>query len=370
MYHHQIIRTLCIVGILFCVGFMSQNGNAAEFSWNGFASLHGTKALQGDIYDSGLAPSNGQPSFIDGSLLGLNIRADMDEEWAMIVQLLASGDWKVQADWFYLIYNPVEGLNLKLGRQIFPMWLVSEFIDVGFTYPWRQPSNLVYTIAPFKSFNGVSVDYRYALSSEISLTSSLFGGNEKITFATTSPVVSTIVDANNLIGATLTLDGDGWRVRGAVARLHAKISTYTGTVIAGQPLVLTDTTDVSMYTLGARYDKNNVVAYAEYGTSRGSNSTTAFTGQPFLDYISGTHATLGYRIKEFLPFYSIAYGDWKLGFPGSTGTAVQQTIGLNYQASESVVVKALYDSQRSPDGLQLSRPGIAETISLGADVVF
>ncbi|MBI4406147.1 MAG: hypothetical protein HY537_18455 [Deltaproteobacteria bacterium] len=363
--------------------FVSNESYGVEFSWNGFGSLYAIQPLQSDIYLT-QPETLGHTNFVDGSHLGLNVASDLGAGWSARLQLLASGetlpvgsrpDWKLTADWFYVTYNPFEGLKLSVGRQIFPNWLVSEVIDVGFLYPWRKPPRLVYSIAPFKSFNGLQVEYRHLLGGGLSVIGSLFGGNEKMS-ATLSDGTEVHIDINNLVGATVVLEGDGWKVRGMLARKeeqgHAATGLFSVSGPIGRPILSDNSAHTIACTLGGRYDKNNIVAYAEGGIKRGSNSTiVANTGQPFLHSQTGGYGSVGYRLGKFLPWLMYAYGDWTLGIAGGNGKAQVKSVGVDYRLADSVVLKAQLDNQISEnDTMGLSRTGTANTISVGLDAIF
>lgn len=58
--------------------------------------------------------------------------------------------------------------------------MVSEFIDVGYMYPWIETPHSVYELSPFKSLNGIAADYSFMVSDSMKLPVTLFGGNETI----------------------------------------------------------------------------------------------------------------------------------------------------------------------------------------------
>ncbi|WP_198097176.1 hypothetical protein, partial [Clostridioides difficile] len=69
------------------------------------------------------------------------------------------GNYNVQADWLFLTYRPNDELKFRGGRQIAPIFLYSEQVDVGYTYlPTRLPYE-VYGTVPVKSVTGVGVIY-------------------------------------------------------------------------------------------------------------------------------------------------------------------------------------------------------------------
>jgi hypothetical protein len=359
---------------------------AANLQWNGFGNIHAIKPLQSDIYQALPESTSGRFNFTDATLLGLNLRADLGDGWSVVTQLVTGGtnipvlntfpDWKPRADWFYVAYQPFERLTLKFGRQICPIWLTSEFFNVGFTYPWMSPPVNVYGVALFRSFNGVSVEYRQKLASDLYLTGTLYGGSEKLTrVAGAAPQAN--VEVNNLLGSTLTLDGDGWRIRASAARAQVYTSLISGVITVagttGTPLVLNNVAPLLIkLTLGARYDKNRIVAYGEYGMFHSYDSSiVAVTRTPFLYSMRAGYGAAGYRFGKFLPWYMFSSGDWNMGIPNTNGMTNFHSLGLNYQASNNIITKLQFDRQTAiGDADGLSRVGTADKISAGISVVF
>jgi hypothetical protein len=379
------MHRLAIAGGLLALVGAAAPARGADLSWNGFASFYGVVPLQRDIYVDSPDRTQGRVDFTDGTRLGLNLRAELGQGWTAAVQLLASSwtlpglyyqsDWRPRADWFYVVYNPIDGLNFRVGRQIFPNWLGSEYIDAGFIYPWRRPPSLVYLAAPLKSFNGISADYRGGVGADLDLTASLFGGNERIREDFNDAQVS--VSADNVVGGTLSLDGEGWRVRTMLSRLQASATVDFGLVgvsgPVGSPILTTVSSDlVTLFTLGARYDRGGLVAYGELGLMRGLGSTIVpTTGQPFLDHLEGGYLAIGHHLGRFLPWLMVTRADWKLGFNGNNGIANVYSAGLDYRATSFAALKLHFDHQISEgDSLGLNQPGTADTVSAGVDIIF
>ena len=121
-----------------------------QLIWHGFLT---TGAAATDSRDAYLTDQKytQRPSVIGESRLGLNLQVAPDPKWRLAAQLVAQsakGEDAVKADWYFATYLPFEGLKIKMGRQILPLWMISEYIDVGRAYPWVRPPQEVYALNP------------------------------------------------------------------------------------------------------------------------------------------------------------------------------------------------------------------------------
>jgi hypothetical protein len=356
---------------------------AIDLNLNGFASVHGLAPLNDENY---LPTTDARVDFVGGTRFGVNLRADIDPKWTLMSQILATGqdpprasanaDWKLRTDWIYVTFAATDSLVFRFGRQLYPNYLVSEFIDASFAYPWREPPFAVYGLSPFKSFNGASAEYHFDLGGAKSWSAMIYGGNEKIT--KTFGAADASFNINHMFGTTLTLEGDGWRVRGMVGResidavIDVGLVTVTGPV--GTPYYShVAAPSVLAASLGGRYDRNQIVLYGEYGY-RGTDQGTpeAGTGKRFFRRLAGYYGTAGYRLGSFLPRYTYGHADWRLGISSTDGILNTHNFGLNYQVNPWIVAKAEYSWQKAEGGTvtRLQRTGIARTASLGIDLIF
>lgn len=378
------------ISLLFC-SFLALTAfaprvEAIGLDWNGFASVYGLFPLSKKNYPLGPGwETTGKPEFLNVSKFGLNLRSDLSPELAVIGQILAASasaaraggvaDWKLTVDWAHLLYNPVDPFTIRAGRQLYPAWLVSDFIDVGFAYPWRQPPIPVYDVLPFKSFTGLSAAYRFDLGSDLALTSSIFGGNGHQDLFSRSSGLAAAVDIEDFLGAVTSLDGDGWRLRAMAARVTDKVTSTVNSTVTGAPTAVlsSGSPGQKIFSVGGRYDKGKVLLYSEFaykGTRRGT--LDAATGTKLIRKMMGYYGTAGYRIGRFLPRYTYSYGNWLMGFAGGNAKLKGHNFGVNFAAGSNIVLKAEYDILRSDKGalLRMSRAGTVRSVSFGADVVF
>ncbi|MCG8315327.1 MAG: hypothetical protein MI976_19120 [Pseudomonadales bacterium] len=102
-------------------------------------------------------------SFSDETVTGLQIDVKSSEDLSMSMQLKAGGlEESVGLEWGYLEYAFAPDLKVRAGRLRAPGFMLSEYRDVGYAYPWVQVPNEVYGWLPFNRFEGI--DLRYWMS--------------------------------------------------------------------------------------------------------------------------------------------------------------------------------------------------------------
>lgn len=161
-----------------------------------FISLPAYGADHGELYINsfltlGVAVTDADETYYDGidkvpkldgrdTKIGLNIFGALDDFWQASAQFTARNivdNYALHADWAFLQYQPSEEWELRVGRQMFPMWIMSEFIDVGRAYPWVRPPEEVYDVFPIKSMSGITFAWNSADKFEaMQLSAQAFAG--------------------------------------------------------------------------------------------------------------------------------------------------------------------------------------------------
>lgn len=102
-----------------------------------------------------------QFSLTEDSLVGLQAELEFTDKLSVTAQLLGhSGDDRDSGvEWFYVTYEPIEKLQIKLGRMRTPFFSLSDVIDVGFAYPYVMPPQQVYNGFLFDQYDGVNLAY-------------------------------------------------------------------------------------------------------------------------------------------------------------------------------------------------------------------
>jgi len=277
---------------------------------NGFLSVVGTQVVNDTdtSYNHGMAESEFNIDTYENRL-GIQIAADISENIKATAQLLARGgnqyNYNIEVDWAYVDMRATKNLNFHVGKYKIPQLLVSDYSDVGFAYPWVRPPQEVYGINPLISLSGLSILYSIPISSS-KLNFRLFYGDGTHQIF----IPSRTIDATNsfLPPEAKLSKTDLYRIKtkGAwggeinwvsnsftfhVSRMETTIALANSPEIEGR--------EGSFTSLGFTMDWNDLVIYAE-AISRDAKDPIP---RMFPDQYGG-YATLGYRIKSFMPYYT------------------------------------------------------------------
>ena len=319
-----------------------QNASLADkVQFNGFIS----GAYISSDNDAGYNNADSSANFSEDSKLGLQGTFNISDNTQAVLQLMMRGkyDWEVEAEWAYLSHRFDNGVKIRGGKLRVPLFMYSDYLDVGYAQPFARPPQEVYGTIPFSSYTGAGVSYDVEYD-DSTLTMQAFGGE--------SDVKNSAVELSNLMGANVSWTDEIWTLRAvyAQAKLDGPIvSEVTVPLAAGvntqanyTVLELNDEKG-SFVGVGASYDNGEVIAITEWTRSEIDNA--------YPDTDSG-YLTLGDRIKEFTPYATVAYmktqdNDERL--PLSTATAIQMvafnaermaySIGLRWDAIDNVAIK-------------------------------
>ncbi|MDH0142701.1 hypothetical protein [Aquipseudomonas alcaligenes] len=257
----------------------------------------------------------------------------------------AYGDeWKANLEWAYLSWQSTDNLMMRFGRLRTPVYMYSESIDVGFSYPWLRLPDEVYSQVQLSNYEGADIVYNLPLSFA-TLSFQLAGGIAKNRDYYIYDEEFDI-DYDNVFGSSVSLatnDFGTFRVGYVEADIDTEIAG-SFTDIFGNPgtatLLSLDKDKGKFTSIGYQYDNGTWLTANEW-TSRviendGSNSTDSF-------YLMG-----GRRFGDFLAHVTYAQLDEDEGRQSSW------TLGLNYNILPTVVLKGEYkrvDTSGGYDGV-------------------
>ncbi|WNJ97918.1 hypothetical protein RND59_17515 [Vibrio ruber] len=99
------------------------------------------------------------------TLLGLQTSYHFNSSLSATVQGIArtqrSSDEPL-INWAYLSYQPGDNLLLKIGRLQTPFFVLSDVLDVGYTYPWISAPQQVYKSWLFPTYHGIDLAWGHA----------------------------------------------------------------------------------------------------------------------------------------------------------------------------------------------------------------
>jgi len=321
--------------------------NALEVDISGYASFAATKADAQDtsgnnvIYNNGLAGDNVQFDTAD-SILGLQFSASVSDNIDMTVVLNANGaagsNYEVTADWAYATYRFSDELSLRMGKYKGSFYMVSDYQDVGYAYPWVRPPQEVYSTNPIKALSGLNLVYQSSLG-DMTLLTELYAGSGThnayylpIVADTPTPNglgnsalkgTTTSFETPNSAGINVSLSGDVGTFRVGYYSTDVNSSTFGITEQKGE-----------FFGVGFNMDWNNLVIYSEY-VDRDTAPTLAGAFPDQKAY----YATFGYRVGKYLPYVTGA--KIEKGKDASTFAQEQSSValGMRYEVSDTSALK-------------------------------
>jgi hypothetical protein len=323
---------------------------AMDLSWNGFGSTYYGQAMNRNLRPVGLDDTH--VNFTEFSLFGLNLAAAINEDFTFAAQLVALGSpsgttdkFGLMAQWAFANYQPTENTSVRVGRQLYPTLIASEYVRVGYLLPFRQIPYSSFATAPFTRFDGVSVNQKWATGfGDFKLGA--FGGKPLLDIAVPAST-GLAFNLSDLIGLVAELNGDGWRV-------HAQASRFLSELTMGTPLPASHLVGhTQSYTVGYRYDKHSLVSWSEF-TFQTTPDGSPVNGGKYVGVGRAFYWLGGYRIGKFMPRYTYSQASNQFNILSATGYAngkeTTHTLGLNYQAGSQAVIKVEYERIFIPAG--------------------
>jgi len=327
---------------------LSQQVNAVEF--DGF--LTAGFAMHDQDAGTYLDTVTDDIRFDNDSKFGLQVTADVAENMQAVAQILASGsdeNFDMDVEWAYLDWSLNDTVSLRGGKVKEPVFLISDYIEVGYAYPWIRPPQEVYRNNPITTINGMQALIQTDVGG-MGLTVQPYLGtnNEEVPG---QPGLT--FDASNFYGAAIQLASRSFTFQISYLTTDVAVSGSTGLVSsAGQPATFSAPVPFSsegtatLTSAGFSTDINNFVLYTEYVT-RDIEAETAVPMDSLFPDQDAWYVTFGYRMGKFLPHLTVANSE-ATPLPGaSPGQAtpapgVSQdsiTLGMRYEINDSAAFK-------------------------------
>ncbi|MDH5601418.1 MAG: hypothetical protein OEY78_08965 [Gammaproteobacteria bacterium] len=318
----------------------------AEIDISGYASF---KAIansndQKVSYYNGLGPEGEVNTDSRESNIGIQFSTDISSKMDMTVVMSARGGpaqkYNFETEWAYANYKFNDDVSLRIGKVKGPFYMVSDYKDVGYAYPWASVPDEVYSTNPIRSVNGLDLVYQKTIN-DVTYLGELYYGNGTNSSYMLPTAVNDINTAFSLTGTPFaytatskvdfkTHDMIGFNASVAFEGMSFRIGYFDTKVDAfGQKDL-----DGSFGGIGMTIDKNNFVVYAEYIV----RDTGPGLEMAFPDAKAG-YLTLGYRMGDFLPYITGAAigegADKSIYAPKQTST----TLGLRYEMDDAAAFK-------------------------------
>ncbi|WP_076537475.1 porin [Shewanella sp. UCD-KL21] len=310
-----------------------QTANLADkFNFNGFISVGYLSANNSAGYNNATTSAN----FEEDSKLGFQGTFNISDQTQAVMQLMMRGenDWDVEAEWAYISHRFDNGIQARAGKLRVPLFMYSDYLDIGYAQPFARPPLEVYGQIPFSSYTGGDISYDVEFD-DSTLTLQGFGGQSE------AEEDVALLDFSNLVGANLSWTDLTWTLRAVYgqASLEGYLKDETGSPIMG-----IDDEKATFTGVGASYDNGSFLAATEW---------TAVKVDGLLADTESAYLTVGYRIESFTPYVTVAYlkttdEDFRSALPPQIGVPLglalnrertAYSLGLRWDAIDNVALK-------------------------------
>jgi hypothetical protein len=320
-------------------------------------------------------------------------------------------DFGGELAWAFLKGKVNDNLSVRVGRMGLPVFLISDYRNVGYANTMLRPPAEVYAQVPLNSIDGIDATWQQSFG-DTSLSAQLAFGRTHNPIATSTATVH--VDGTSLVALNLVAEhgpvtlrfgrADGKLTVNDSASLNSLLGGLRATAAGYKFATLSTLADdlaldkkkASFTSVGMTTDWKDIVLQAEYAKRK----TDSYVNDTNSWYVMG-----GYRIGKFLPYYNHAEAKsaghvantvpaaCPAGYPAactptlmalSAGVNVlsapanqsTDTLGVRWDLYRNMALKVQVDRVRPKDGAGLlvqPKPGFTGPITVGAvalDFVF
>lgn len=279
------------------------------------------------------------PDFALGSKLGLQGTFSLTEQTKIIGQLVSRGDedWSPEMEWAFLSHDFENGFVTRVGRLRVPLYMYSDYLEVGYAQPWATPPPEVYYVVPVSSYDGIDILYDTDLGNGTLSLQGMYG--HAVDKADENPF-HVDVEFNKAIGVSATYFYEDWTFRTNYFQTEIESEALAVPVVPIQPFEKFNKESAYFVGVGVSYDNGSFLFISEY--------TISDVDKLYSDTKSG-YLTLGYRFGAYTPYINMAFLDTtddskRSGKPVAKALLnwerTAYSIGTRYDITSNLSVKA------------------------------
>ena len=245
-----------------------------------------------DANATGYAAQDDETDVGLNSLVGLQGRFRLADTTHVTLQAVARGrdEWQPEVEWAMLSHAFGNGLAVRVGRLRVPLFMYSDYLEVGYAQPWARPPQEVYGMVPISSFHGGDILYDMDLGGGTLSLQGFAGAAEDDYRFTADKDVDFELD--NLWGGAVSWTNDALTLRVNAARADVSMQEP-----AFRPPLSVD--DPGWFAgVGARWDAGNWLLVGELTRIEVDTSHYPNTDAGYL--------TAGYRFGPVVPYLTFA----------------------------------------------------------------
>lgn len=205
----------------------------ADIQFNGFLS-----AIGGTATDEPIRNYEKDFTFTQDSIFGLQARADLSDKLSITGQLVSRGkdDFATELAWGYLSYDATQDLTLRMGRFRTPFYFYSDFLEVGYAYPWVSPAHEVYDALQFDNINGIDAIYNVTFFDTVEVQFQTYFGSMDDEYALNKSGQVLDAQTRNNLGLSATFGIGDVSLRASAHSAKTTVHDFNDIVLDAQSL--------------------------------------------------------------------------------------------------------------------------------------
>ena len=172
-------------------------------------------------------PPGREYSWQTDTRFGIQLAHAFDSRWQVVGQAVvrdqAENTLGNSISRAFVSYRPVPNLNLRVGRMADATFLMSDYCDVGYVYPWVRPPMESYGVIPIKNYDGADITYSLPDALGVWRLKGMAGRFKVAVPLVDEPNYS--LEANDLVGLALIREQGPLQIRVGYSSFHLKHST-------------------------------------------------------------------------------------------------------------------------------------------------
>jgi hypothetical protein len=411
----RIIATLLALPLAVSTAY-AQDSSGVRISGFGTGALTWTNSDQAEFSRPNQA-SGAKKDLTTGIDSNLGLQADYTiNSWLSVtgqglVRKDAEDDFGAELSWAFAKARINDELSVRVGRIGLPVFMISDYRNVGYANTFLRPPGELYSQVPFSSINGADLTWQHSFADTTVTAQIAYGGTE-------SQLAGNTVEAHGLSAINLVAEHGPLTLR--LGRADGKMTINTSASLNGLMAGLRATgtgyhfaqlnqlaSDLELHkkkasftSAGLALDWNNIVVQTEYAKRKTDS---------YVNDTSAWYAMAGYRFGKVLPY--VIHSELKIdsvvvntvpaacpaGYPAACtptlavlsggvntlrntgigqGEQTTDTIGVRWDFYRSVALKAQIDRVRPQNGTGLflvPQAGFKGPVTVGAvalDFVF
>lgn len=162
------------------------------------------------------------------SRLGLQANVALSPQFEAVGQIVFKSEPQgvslgERISWAFLAYRPTADLTLRVGRTTPDVFLLANYRNVGFAYPWVRPNTEFYGWMPLYGVDGADVAKRWRQGSA-TWQAKAFYGDTTVTIPAGQNLPPSRLQNRAFQGLTLSREDDGLLLKVSYARVHNELA--------------------------------------------------------------------------------------------------------------------------------------------------